>query len=105
MRLLGYQHYLRISVFLSFLQPLSIVIKKVVLVVAINSVLHERTKHVELDYHNVRDQLKAGNIFTSHVYSQNQVADIFTKRLPFTLHNTHMNKFTASFTPLSLKGD
>ena len=42
---------------------------------------HERTKHVELDCHIVRNQLKAGTLNTIHVTSQNQLADILTKPL------------------------
>lgn len=69
---------------------------KAALAIAANPVLHERTKHVELDCHYVREQVKAGCIKTAHVPSKQQVADIFTKQLPVNLHTNHLDKLTVS---------
>lgn len=49
--------------------------------IAENHVFHERTKHIEIDCHIVREKLAQGLIKILSVSSSNQVADGFTKSL------------------------
>ncbi|XP_019171187.1 PREDICTED: uncharacterized protein LOC109166752 [Ipomoea nil] len=41
-----------------------------------------RTKHVEIDYHFVRDKVASGAFQVNFISTKDQVADIFTKPLP-----------------------
>nr|GEU28996.1 ribonuclease H-like domain-containing protein [Tanacetum cinerariifolium] len=50
-----------------------------------NPVQHQRTKHIEIAIHFVRDLVIAGQVRVLHVPSRYQYADIFTKGLPSAL--------------------
>ncbi|KAK8288489.1 hypothetical protein V6Z12_D07G128800 [Gossypium hirsutum] len=49
-----------------------------------NPVNHERSKHIDIRFHFIRDHVKEGSVKLLHVASRDRVADIFTKPLPMT---------------------
>ena len=63
--------------------------------IASNLVFHERTKHIEIDCHFVREKLVECVIVTKFVNSNDQLTYIFTKSLKGARVEYICNKFHA----------
>ena len=46
-----------------------------------NPVFHDRSKHIDIKYHFLRDCVQRGTIRLEYIQTDEQVADIFTKAL------------------------
>ncbi|XP_026399795.1 uncharacterized protein LOC113295470 [Papaver somniferum] len=67
-------------------------------------VQHQRTEHVEIDIHFVRERVRIGDIHVLHIPSDSQYADIFTKGLPRVLFIRFRSSLNVCSSPVSTKG-
>ncbi|KAM1712874.1 hypothetical protein ACFX12_023700 [Malus domestica] len=74
---------------------------------ASNPIFHARTKHVEIDYHYIRELVLANLVKIQYVCSQDQIANIHTKSLSkhrFLFLQSKLSLGTPSLSKLSLRG-
>ena len=70
-----------------------------------NPVMHARTKHIEIDYHFIRDRIVNNALVLQYTPSDEQLADIMTKALPAPRFQNLRTKLTVLHIPVSLRGD
>lgn len=56
-----------------------------------NPVFHSRIKHLDTNFHFVREQVQQGDLEVSYVPTEDQIADILTKRLHSPSFVTHFH--------------
>lgn len=69
-----------------------------------NPVSHKRAKHIDLDYHFIRELVASGKLSTKFVSTNLQVADIFTKSLPRPAFERFRSMLRLGPPPFRLKG-
>lgn len=69
-----------------------------------NPVNHQRTKHIEMDIHFVREKVALGQVHVLHVPTRYQYADIFTKGLPKPLFDDFRSSLSIHPPPASIEG-
>ncbi|GJX09583.1 ribonuclease H-like domain-containing protein [Tanacetum coccineum] len=70
-----------------------------------NPVQHQRTKHIKIDIHFVRDMVAHGQVHVLYLPSRYQYADIFTKGLPFALFEKFRTSLSVQPSPAQTARD
>ena len=60
--------------------------------IAHNSVQPDRTKHIEIDRHFIKEKLNSGLICTPHVPTRHQLVDVLTKGLCSNVFHKNISK-------------
>lgn len=58
-----------------------------------NHISHKRAKHIDIDFHFVRELVSFGKLHTKCIPTHQQLADIFTK----SLYRPFLNNFVPNF--------
>jgi hypothetical protein len=70
-----------------------------------NPVQHQRTKHIEMDIHFVREKVARGQVRVLHVPSKHQIGETASTGLPLILFQDFRDSLNVRPPPVSTAGE
>jgi hypothetical protein len=64
--------------------------------IALNPIFHKRTKHINSNFHWVREKIEAGRFYPIQIRDEEQTADVMTKPLHAEKHRRHTKEMSIS---------
>uniref|UniRef100_A0A2N9G004 Reverse transcriptase Ty1/copia-type domain-containing protein n=1 Tax=Fagus sylvatica TaxID=28930 RepID=A0A2N9G004_FAGSY len=104
-RCVGFAPYSRILAFILSQPPILWCNIVSALAIASNPVFHARTKHIEVDFHFIRERVLRKDLVVKFVSTTDQLADIFTKSLPTQRFIDLCRNLTVSLNHHSIEGE
>ncbi|GKF69040.1 uncharacterized mitochondrial protein-like protein, partial [Tanacetum coccineum] len=98
-------HLLRELHVVSSTRPVLLFDNRSALFLSQNPIAHKRAKHINIDYHFIRELVYSGKLTTQFVPTNLQLADIFTKPVPRPLFEELRSKLHVGPPPVRLRGD
>ena len=75
------------------------------LAIASNPIFHAHTKHIEVDYHFIRECVLRRDLHVKYISTGDQLANIFTKSLPTSRFQILCSRILFTMVPKVLRGD
>jgi hypothetical protein len=69
-----------------------------------NPIQHQRTKHIEIDLHFLREHVTIGDFHVLHIPTTSQFADVFTKGMSSSVFNEFRSSLNVCSTDVSIGG-
>ena len=84
---------------IKFETPVLYVDNQGAIALAQNPVNHQRTKHIDIRFHFIREAIRSGKIIVEYVGTDENIADMLTKALSAILFNQHSSKMVSLIVP------